>query len=99
MPRRQVVTTTRREPQDHLVAVLEASALAALVSGQRTAAAATGGHALTETMLQLGRESGKKVTVLCWGLDKLCRSGLVGLVGESEKGLVRTWCGWLERGV
>ncbi|XP_043209627.1 crossover junction endonuclease EME1-like isoform X2 [Amphibalanus amphitrite] len=81
----QAVTTTRRESQDHLVAVIEAATLASLVqTGQQTV---SGGRGLTETMLQLGRETGKKVTILCWDLDKLCRTKKVtGSYGRAAAG-------------
>ena len=66
----QVVSTARQERQDQLVAVMEAQALAALVDRQEEAP--FGG--LAGAVMDLGRSTGMKVTVLCWGLDSLCRT-------------------------
>ena len=68
----QIVTNIREEPQDQLVAVMDAPTLADLVQQQGTAPADDGG--LVAAMWHLGNTSGMKVTVLCWGLDGLCKT-------------------------
>ncbi|XP_037093787.1 crossover junction endonuclease EME1-like [Pollicipes pollicipes] len=76
----EIISRTTREPEDQIVAVYAAEAMASLIEEQT----ADPSRGLTAAVRGLGSSSGKTVTALCWGLDKLRRTKP--MAGSYKKG-------------